>query len=35
VSPSLLDAHGAVITSPPVHGLDAYFGVVLVRRPAA
>jgi 16S rRNA (cytosine967-C5)-methyltransferase len=35
VSPSLLDADGAVITSPPVHGLDAYFGVVLVRRPAA
>jgi 16S rRNA (cytosine967-C5)-methyltransferase len=32
---ALLDAEGAVVTSPPVHGLDAYFGVVLVRRPAA
>jgi 16S rRNA (cytosine967-C5)-methyltransferase len=35
VPPALVDSEGAVVTSPPGHGLDAYFGTVLVRRPGA
>jgi 16S rRNA (cytosine967-C5)-methyltransferase len=35
VPAAVVDADGAVVTSPPAHGLDAYFGVVLVRRPGA
>jgi 16S rRNA (cytosine967-C5)-methyltransferase len=32
---ALVGDDGAVVTSPPAHGLDAYFGVVLVRRRTA